>query len=91
MKKLLVALLMLASLGASADVIVDRYQPGMSVGCEPAKIPAHWEMIGGTRYWVPETDSGVVTLRACYTPSAYWKERWTDDPDKGGVFIERLQ
>lgn len=103
MRKLLflLAILLLAASTAGADdvsawigdsVIVERYQPAEWTACPSPKIAAHWDWIEGRRVWVPEhTDLIAVITPVCAKPAYFWKERWSDWPDKGGIFIEVVQ
>jgi hypothetical protein len=70
-----------------ATVIITIHQPPAMIPC-PQPEPKIVLSSDGS-YYRPQINS--MTLQVCYGNGATWQEEWTDYPDKGGVFIRRIE
>ena len=75
-----------------AGVVLSFYEPGYTkfIGC-PTELPRIIRQSDGM-YRRDRSQSGPTTLLSCerVIPEVTWQEEWTDLPERGGVFIRRI-
>ena len=71
----------------SAAVIINILEPSTPIGC-PQAPPALQRLADGSyQRYIPRS----MTLQACYSDARRYQELWTDYPEKGGTFINRME